>query len=134
MLEKPFSIGRRLPNPRGCWILEERKLEPQITIGLLVDSSGFPLEIQIFEGNRAEVKTILPVLAGFRERHKNITVTTDAVMLSAGNISELEQLGYNYITGSRLAKMEQYHFSRVSKLVKLERLIKKKEGNPDASL
>ena len=46
------------------------------------------MAIQGFEGNRAEVKTILPVLAGFRERHdlKNITVTADAAMLSAGNI------------------------------------------------
>lgn len=85
---------------------KERRLEPQITVGLLVDRTGFPLEIQSFEGNRAEVKTLLPVLAGFRERHdlKDITVTADAAMLSAGNISELEQLGYHYIIGSRLAK------------------------------
>jgi hypothetical protein len=46
------------------------------------------------------------VLATFRERHKldNITVTADAAMLSSGNIAELEQLGYHYIIGSRLAK------------------------------
>ena len=91
---------------RKSGLSKERRLEPQITIGLLVDSSGFPLEIQSFEGNRAEVKTILPVLGDFREHHKleNITVTADAAMLSAGNISELEQLGYHYIIGSRLAK------------------------------
>jgi transposase len=91
---------------RKSGLSKERRLEPQITIGILVDSNGFPLEIQSFEGNRAEVKTILPVLASFRERHKldNITVTADAAMLSAGNISELEQIGYHYIIGSRLAK------------------------------
>jgi hypothetical protein len=85
---------------------KERRLEPQIIIGLLVDRTGFPLEIQSFEGNCAEVKTILPVLTRFRERHglKDITVTADAAMLSAGNISELEHLGYHYIIGSRLAK------------------------------
>jgi len=85
---------------------KERRLEPQITVGLLVDRTGFPLEIQSFEGNRAEVKTIIPVLQGFRERHglKKITVTADAAMLSAGNISELERLGFHYVIGSRLAK------------------------------
>jgi len=85
---------------------KERRLEPQITIGLLVDSTGFPLEIQSFEGNCAEVKTILPVLAGFKARHglNNITVTTDAAMFSAGNIEVLERLGYHYIIGSRLSK------------------------------
>lgn len=85
---------------------KERRLEPQIMIGLLVDRLGFPLEIQSFEGNEAEVKTILPVLSGFKERHglKDITVAADAAMLSAGNISELERLGYHYVIGSRLAK------------------------------
>lgn len=85
---------------------KDRRLEPQITVGLLVDRSGFPLEIQSFEGNRAEVKTIVPVLAGFKERHglSGITVTADAAMFSAGNIEVLERLGYHYIIGSKLAK------------------------------
>jgi len=85
---------------------KERRLEPQIIIGLLVDSRGFPLEIQSFEGNKAEVHTIIPILRGFRERHKlnNITVTADAAMLSAKNIEILERLGYHYIIGSRIAR------------------------------
>ncbi len=40
----------------------ERRLEPQITIGLLTDSSGFPLTISALEGNMAETKTMLPVI------------------------------------------------------------------------
>jgi len=40
---------------------KERRLEPQIIIGLLVDRNGFPLAIHSFEGNKAETKTILPV-------------------------------------------------------------------------
>ena len=91
---------------RKSGLSKERKLDPQIVIGMLVDNTGFPLEIQSFEGNKAEVKTILPVLKDFRERHKlqNITVTADAAMLSSGNIAELEQFGYNYIIGSRISK------------------------------
>jgi transposase len=91
---------------RKSGLSKERRLEPQITVGLLVDRTGFPLEIQSFEGNRAEVKTLLPVLSGFKERHilKDITVTADAAMLSAGNISELERFGYCYVIGSRIAK------------------------------
>jgi len=90
--------GRVFPKNAG--------LNLKIMVGLLVDQTGFPLELQSFEGNRAEVKTILPVLEGFKERHrlKNITVTADAAMLSAQNISALEQLGYHYIIGSRLSK------------------------------
>jgi transposase len=85
---------------------KERRLEPQITVGLLVDRCGFPLEIQSFEGNKAEVHTIIPVLSDFKKRHglKDITVTADAAMLSAGNIEELERLGFHYIIGSKLSK------------------------------
>jgi hypothetical protein len=33
---------------------KERRLEPQITIGLLTDQHGFPLMVSAFEGNKAE--------------------------------------------------------------------------------
>jgi hypothetical protein len=32
---------------------KERRLEPQITIGLLTDETGFPLLVNAFEGNKA---------------------------------------------------------------------------------
>jgi len=85
---------------------KERRLDPQIALGLLVNSEGYPLEIQSFEGNKGEVKTIIPVLNSFRQRHGliDITVAADAAMLSAKNIAELEVLGYNYIIGSKLDK------------------------------
>ena len=41
---------------------KERRLEPQITIGLLTDASGFPLAVEAFEGNKAETATMLPVV------------------------------------------------------------------------
>ena len=46
----------------------ERRPEPQITIGLLTDASGFPLAISAFEGNMAETKTMLPVIESFMAR------------------------------------------------------------------
>ena len=88
-------------------LCRERRLEPQITVGLLVDRSGFPLEVTSFEGNKAEVKTIVPVLQAFKTRHglKDIVaVTADAAMLSSGNLDALEKLEYTYIVGSRISK------------------------------
>jgi transposase len=41
---------------------KERRLEPQITIGLLTGQDGFPLMVSAFEGNKAETKTMLPVI------------------------------------------------------------------------
>ena len=74
---------------------KERRLEPQITVGLLVGRNGFPLEVQSFEGNRAEVKTIIEVLSAFKKRHglDEITVTADAAMLSSKNVQALSGYG-----------------------------------------
>jgi hypothetical protein len=100
-----FEIQRE-DEYRKPGLSKERRLEPQITVGLLVDRSGFPLEVTSFEGNKAEVKTIVPVLQAFKTRHnlKDITVTADAAMLSSGNLGALEELGYTYIVGSRISK------------------------------
>jgi hypothetical protein len=41
---------------------KERRLEPQIIIALLAGQDRFPLMVSTFEGNRAETKTMLPVI------------------------------------------------------------------------
>jgi transposase len=59
---------------------KERRLEPQITIGLLTDVSGFPLMAEAFEGNKAETKTMLPVITAFMtaDQLTDVTVVADA--------------------------------------------------------
>jgi transposase len=87
---------------------KERRLEPQIVVGLLVDRSGFPLELHEFAGNLAETNTIVPVVTAFCKKHqvntRHLTITADAGMLSATNLVELEAAGFAFIVGSRIAK------------------------------
>ncbi len=66
---------------------KERRLEPQITIGLLTDASGFPLMVEAFEGNEAETATMLPVINAFKTAHQlsDVTVVADAGMISEAN-------------------------------------------------
>lgn len=45
---------------------EERRVEPQVIVGLLVDRSGFPLEPACWEGSKAETATIIKQ---FQARH-----------------------------------------------------------------
>jgi hypothetical protein len=54
---------------------KERRLEPQITLGLLTDASGFPLTVQAFEGTKAETATMLPVINSFKTAHHLTDVT-----------------------------------------------------------
>ena len=49
---------------------KERRVDPQVVVGLLVDREGFPLEVGCFEGNRAETTTIVPIVKAFADRHQ----------------------------------------------------------------
>ena len=49
---------------------KERRLEPQITVGLLTDAAGFPLMVEAFEGNKAETATMIPTITAFMAAHR----------------------------------------------------------------
>jgi hypothetical protein len=80
---------------------KERRLDPQITIGLLTDASGFPLTVEAFEGNKAETATMVPTLTAFMTAHRlaDITVVADAGMLYEVNKREIEAAG---LLGNRI--------------------------------
>jgi hypothetical protein len=85
---------------------KERRVDPQIVVGLLVDRLGFPLEIGCYEGNKAECATIIPIVKQFAERHDlaHMVVVADAGMLSATNLRELDEADLRFIVGSRVTK------------------------------
>lgn len=91
---------------RKVGMSKERRVDPQVQVGLLVDRSGFPLEVHCFSGNTAETSTLLPVLEAFRERHKatDLVVVADAGMLSAKNLNAIEDAELSFIVGSRISK------------------------------
>ncbi len=101
-------------------ISKERRLEPQIIVGLLVDQHGFPLSLHSFEGNTAETNTILPVIDEFKKHYdiQEVTVVADAAMLSRKNLQALADAGYTYIVGSRLQKIP-YDIAEYQKTGKL---------------
>jgi Transposase DDE domain len=83
---------------------KERRLEPQITVGLLTDVRGLPLQVHAFEGNTAETKTILPVIEAFQAAYElpEVTVVADAGMLSEANLKDLEDAKLRFIVGARI--------------------------------
>lgn len=85
---------------------KERRVDPQIVVGLLVDRTGFPLEIGCYEGNKAETQTIVPIVKSFQARHglTDMVVVADAGMLSAANLKEIDEAGLRFIVGSRVTK------------------------------
>jgi hypothetical protein len=83
---------------------KERRLEPQVTIGLLTDAGGFPLMVNAFEGNAAETTTMIPTIQAFMAAHQlpDVTVVADAGMVSAANQKAIEAAGLSFILGARI--------------------------------
>jgi transposase len=77
---------------------------PQIMIGLLVSSNGYPIAYQIFEGNTAETKTLVPAIENICKQYQidKPIVVADAALLSNKNITSLEENGFKYIIGGRV--------------------------------
>jgi len=86
---------------------KERRLEPQITIGLLTDATGFPLALEAFEGNKAETLTMLPTIRAFMTAHQllDVTVVADAGMVSEANRNAIEDAGLSFIIGARIPQV-----------------------------
>jgi transposase len=77
---------------------------PQILLGLLVGPNGYPIGYDIFEGNKYEGHTLIPILENFQQRF-NLSrpiVIADAGLLSKQNIKELRSRQYEFILGARL--------------------------------
>jgi len=91
---------------RKVGMSKEHRVDPQVQIGLLVDPAGFPLEVHLFDGAKAETTTLIPVLKAFQARHgiTDMVVVADAGMLSAGNLNAIEDAGFAFIVGSRIVK------------------------------
>jgi transposase len=77
---------------------------PQIVLGLLVSIGGYPLAYDIFEGNKYESDTMLPIIDSFRQKYsfESWTIVADSGMISDRNIKDLEERGYKYILGARI--------------------------------
>lgn len=79
---------------RKVGMSKEHRIDPQVPCGLLVTASEFPLEIAMFEGNRAEAKDDHPGDgAGSSKPGHNITelvMVADVGTPSAANLTALE--------------------------------------------
>lgn len=102
---------------RKVGMSKERRVDPQITVGLLVARDGFPLDIHVFEGNKAETRSLIPMITAFQERHAitDMVVVADAGMLSRAKSNALEDAGLPFIVGTRTFKAPkelEEHFGR----------------------
>jgi len=81
----------------------------QMVVGAIIDSKGNPICCEMWPGNTADVKTIIPIIDRIRSRFKvgDCCIIADRGMISAENMAELEKRGIFYILGARMRKVKE---------------------------
>lgn len=104
-----FEIDDQDDLRRTGFSKEGRHQNPQIVLGLLVSVGGYPLAYEIFEGNKYEGHTMLPVINAFKKKYdlEKMVVIADSGLLSNDNIIELQRNGYEFILGARIKNAKQ---------------------------
>lgn len=104
-LTNTFFEGEAKSNPqakRGR-SKEKRSDCPLVTLGLVLDGSGFPRKSQVFPGNASEPQTLQTMLQDLAGKPGS-TVILDAGIASEENIQYLIEHRYKYIVVSRKRK------------------------------
>lgn len=88
---------------------EHRTHETQVVLGLLIDQNGIPITYELFPGNEAETKTILPIVQSHRQTHPSgsYIVVADRGLNSKDNLKDLSREGFQYIVAQSLKKMHR---------------------------
>ncbi len=100
----------------------------QMVVGVVLDGKGEPLCCEMWPGNAADVKGLIPVLQNVRERFgiRRVCVVADRGFISKDNLQELEnQEGpWDFILGVRMRASKEACEEIVGKLGRVE------EGGP----
>ena len=99
-----FEIDKEDELRKTGFSKEGKHQHPQIVLGLLVSQGGYPLAYEIFEGNKFEGHTMLPVIEHFKKKYHlgQLVIIADSGLLSSANIQELQAKDYKFILGARI--------------------------------
>jgi hypothetical protein len=77
-----------------------KKGKKQIVIGLLCDEQGTPVSTEVFRGNTQDPKTFAAQVKKTSERFgcERVTFVGDRGMIKSGQVQDLSQAGFHYIT------------------------------------
>lgn len=79
----------------------------QVVLALATNSDGLPLGYELFEGNKAEVSTLLACLDSWKKQFNisSVCFVADRAMMSEANLSQLDAQGYQYVVAAKLRSM-----------------------------
>ena len=89
---------------------DHRPDRKQMVVGVVLDGQGRPVCCELWPGNTADVKTLLPIVERLRQRFAigSVCVVADRGMISKDTLTRLERLdGVTYILGARMRQNKE---------------------------
>lgn len=76
----------------------------QMVVGVVLDQDGYPICTELWPGNTADVKSLVPVVERLKRRFAigSVCIVADRGMISAGTLAELERRQWQYVLGVRM--------------------------------
>lgn len=97
-------------NELGDWGYnrDKKKGKKQIVIGLLSAEDGTPVTTEVFKGNTQDTSTFASQIKKAKERFRceKVTLVGDRGMIKSGQIEDLQDHGFHYITAITKAQIE----------------------------
>jgi hypothetical protein len=76
----------------------------QMVVGMVLDQNGNPLCTELWPGNTADVKSLVPIVERLKKRFGigSVCIVADRGMISAETLAEVEKREWKYILGVRM--------------------------------
>jgi transposase len=104
------GMAEKNPMLRHGYSRDHRPDCKQMVIALIVNSEGFPLSYETFDGNRADVSTMETILRMVERKYgkaRRIWVM-DRGMVSEENLAAIRKRGGQYLVGTPRSQMKQF--------------------------
>lgn len=87
---------------------DKKQGKMQIVIGLLCDDDGYPVSVQVFEGNTQDVTTVTDQLQKLKTKFgvEQVVFVGDRGMIKSASISEITEMSWYYITAITKPQIE----------------------------
>ena len=81
----------------------------QVVLALATTQDGLPIGYELFEGNKAEVKTLLTCLESWKKTFKigSVCFVADRAMMSEENLKALDDQGHSYVVAAKLRSLPE---------------------------
>jgi transposase len=79
----------------------------QVVLALATNIDGLPIGYELFEGNKAEVSTLMSALEDWKKlfKIKDVCFIGDRAMFCQENLKKMEESGYHYIVAAKLKSL-----------------------------